>query len=118
MMERSRTTLGHMPVPSVLPPRWSWLLVAGLLLVAAAAGAAAGLVATAFGAALAGRALWNATGEQAQLVLVAGPLLALAPVAILFWAACSQPFLARWIWLTLVVWAGAAAATLWLGLRA
>lgn len=98
--------------------RWSRLLVVGLLLLAVASGGAAGLVATAFGAALAGRALWNATGEQAQLVLVAGPLLALAPVAILLWAALFQPFLTRWIWLTLVVWTGAAAATFWFGLRA
>jgi hypothetical protein len=97
---------------------WSRLLVVGLLLLAVASGGAAGLVATAFGAALAGRALWNATGEQAQLVLVAGPLLALAPMAALLWAALHHPLLARWMGLTLAVWVGVAAATLWLGLRA
>jgi hypothetical protein len=82
------------------------------------AGVVSGLAVAAFTLALAGRALFDASPEQARLLLVAGPLLGLLPPAALALAADRMRTLARTLPVAAVLWLAAASfCAYWFGAR-
>jgi hypothetical protein len=110
LIPRRRWSSSALPV-AVLP--------GATCLAAALAGLVAGLSVAAGGLALAGRALFDAPPERAQVFLVFGPLLGLLPVSFLALAAARYHDVARCAPAALALWfAAALLAASWFGLRA
>ncbi len=93
------------------------LLTFGVFAVSALAGLSAGIAGAALGLALIGKSIEALTVEQAETLLVVGPLAGLLPIAGLLMTAQRVRLVARWLAPALGLWLACAAASFaWLGL--